>query len=52
MLNLINIGPYNKAVGPGKHPELINIFIPESRVGMYFDNALVFVTKSSHLFIL
>ena len=34
-LNSINAGPFNKAVGPGKNPKLINVgptFIPKSRV--------------------
>ena len=34
-LNLITVGPFNKAVGPGKNTKIINVgptFIPESRV--------------------
>ena len=41
ILNAINVGPSNKAVGPGKNSVLINIgptFIPESRVGTYSFN--------------
>ena len=44
ILNLINVGPFNKAVGPRKNPKLINVgptFIPESRVGPFF-TSLVF----------
>ena len=25
ILNLINVGPFNKAVGPGKNPKLIKV---------------------------
>ena len=25
ILNLINVGPFNKTVGPGKNPKLMNV---------------------------
>ena len=38
ILNLINVGHFNKAVGSGKYPQLINVgptFIPEFRVEVH-----------------
>ena len=38
ILNLINVGRFNKAVGSGKNPQLINAgptFIPEFRVEVH-----------------
>ena len=40
ILNLINVGPLNKDVGPEKKSKLINVgptFIPESRVVMIYE---------------
>jgi hypothetical protein len=43
----INVGPFNKAVGPGKNPELINIgpdLIRESRVCFVMFQRYILVT--------
>ena len=40
-INLINAGPFNKAVGSGKKSKIISIgptFIPESRVNKHDDS--------------
>ena len=41
ILNLINVGPFNKAVGPGKLINVGPMFIPEFRV--------VYAASSVHL---